>query len=96
MSVSEGREGRDAALDLLEQHRAEYIEQCRSTGFHLASFTVDDIRKLNPVPEEFDARVLGSVMATRAFVRVDYASTSTKTSHARPIGVFKLRSWVDG
>lgn len=99
MSLEEGREGREAALDLLEKRRAEYIEECRETARHLGRngqvVTVDMIRSLHPIPEEFDGRVMGAVMRAPEFVKVGYTQTVIKASHGRPIAMFKLSEYAE-
>lgn len=86
---------RDEALDLLKQRRRQYVIHARNIAIsiinHEGQVTVDRLREYYPPPADFDARVLGAVLADKKFEPVGYTPTTRPTSHHRPIRVFRLR-----
>ncbi len=87
---------RDQVLDLLERTRADWISRARIVAHNIILrkgwVTADDLREVWPVPEEFDARVVGAVFRDKRFVKDGYTATERPTSHGRPIAVFRLRT----
>ena len=91
-----GFEARDAALDLLERTRADWISRARIVAHNIILrkgwVTADDLREVWPVPDDWDARVVGAVFRDKRFVKEGYRATERTTSHGRPIAVFRLRA----
>lgn len=56
--------------------------------------TVDELRKVVTLPENTDARIFGAVLARKIFEPVGFTTTKVKSSHGRPIRVFRLREGV--
>ena len=96
LSLPEGRAARDEALDRLERRRKDYVINARGVANWLigqeGQVTVDRLRELYPPPADFDARVLGAVLAGKQFKKIGNTHTTRKTSHHRPIGIFGLAS----
>ena len=94
LALDLGRQGRDAALDLLEETRAEWLERARGIACDVAHrkgyVTADDIHEFCPPPSEFDPRVIGAVFQPRMFVKVGMTQTGRPEAHARPIALFRL------
>lgn len=86
---------RDEALDLLECTRADWISRAKIVAHNIAFkkgwVTADDLREVWPVPDDWDARVVGAVFRDKRFLKVGSTATERVTSHKRPISVFRLR-----
>lgn len=86
---------RDESLDLLERTRSDWISRARIVAHNIilrkGCVTADDLREVWPVPDAWDARVVGAVFRDRRFLKVGYTATERVTSHSRPIAVFRLR-----
>ncbi len=87
------------AFDLFEDTRKEFLENCRWIARKIAerkdTVTIDDVRSETKLPLGIDGRVYGAVFANKdEWEKVGYTQTSIKTSHARPIAVFKLKKHV--
>lgn len=95
LSLGLGRAGRDAALDLLERTRADWLAGARHIAVRIAernSFvTADDIHKVFPIPEGVDPRVMGAVFMIPELVADGYVPTTRPEAHYRPIRRFVLR-----
>ena len=93
-----GRQLREAAMYHLESTSARHrwLTSARCLAHNLAAtegrVTADDIRKLHPVPEGWDQRILGAVFNPRVkgfrLKIVDYAATKVRAGHARRIAVW--------
>lgn len=85
---------KQTALNLFEITRKEFLESCRWIARKIAkakgNVTIDDVRNEVKIPLNIDARVLGAVFNTPDFEKVGYTSTKIKSSHGRPISVFRL------
>lgn len=85
-------------MNLFESTRGEFLDYCRWVAVKIAkrkgNVTIDDIRAECPVPLGLDARAYGAVFRTPEWVKVGYTSTTTKSSHGRPIAIFNLRSGI--
>lgn len=85
------------AFKLFEDRRREYLELARWQAHKICeeygTATIDDVREhlKYAIPEYLDKRFLGAVFHCKDFILVDRTSTKTKTSHGRPIGIFRLR-----
>lgn len=80
---------------LLEAYHGDYLTAARAVARELAakrdSITVNDVRKLCPVPEDKDPRVLGALFRHRDFEATgEFVRSSRKTCHNRPIQRFRL------
>lgn len=91
-----GRAGRDAALDLLETTRANWLAEARGWALRVAEIdgcvTADDIHYVCPIPEGVDPRVMGAVFRIKELVADGYVPTGRPEAHARPIQRFVLRA----
>lgn len=83
---------KDAAFDLFEIHRAEWLAAARkflddhAVGTRL---TVDDVRASVPPPSDIDGRVMGTVFRGRQWKMVEYRASTRTECHRRPIAVFE-------
>ena len=95
LSLELGRAGRDAALDLLERTRADWLTYARSYAVLHArlhgSVTADDIHERWPIPEGVDPRVMGAALKIPELAPDGYVQTKRREAHARPIRRFVLR-----
>lgn len=86
---------RDAALDLLEATRGEYLEHAREVatriGQERGSCTVDDVRELAPPPEGIDPRVMGAIFRPREWEPGGWVQSRRRACHGRPVRVFRYR-----
>jgi hypothetical protein len=85
----------DMVLPLFQARRGDWITAARAIARELAAahgqVTIDDVRLRFPPPEGADPRIMGSVFAKGAFVRIGFAASRRDACHGRMIGVFKLR-----
>ncbi|HLE79709.1 MAG TPA: hypothetical protein VJA25_00270, partial [Dehalococcoidia bacterium] len=79
-----------------ETSRAHWIATARDVALGVCDaqgwVTADDVRRLFPIPEEYDGRVMGAVFCKRLFRKVGYQATAVPTSHGRPIAIFQALS----
>lgn len=101
--MSTGRELRDCAFDLLEnssEQRKLWVASARVEARRLAlrhgTVTAEALRRVHPVPPDWDPRILGAVFRTSEWVRVGFVSTPRAMAHGRPIAVWTLLGGVDG
>jgi hypothetical protein len=90
--MSEATEARDGALDLFEEHRAEWLASARHAAILLyrrvrRPLTIDDVRAECPPPAWADPRVMGAVF--RGWNPVGYTNSRRRTCHGRPIRLFE-------
>jgi hypothetical protein len=84
------------AIDRVAEGRADYIESAmQAARRHLARHPMISsavIKKLTPVPEGVEPRVLGAVLRKLVkeenLVLLSYESTNDRRSHCRPIAVW--------
>lgn len=85
-----------AALDLYEVHRADFLRAARAAADkHLEeneTITIDDVREVCPPPAGIDPRVYGAVFNTDDYECVGYRKSTRKECHNRPIGIFRKKS----
>lgn len=85
------------ALDLFEEKRAEFLATARWIAIRRAKetldgiITIDDVRQDIITPEGVDPRVYGAVFNTEDWEKVGYTQTSRKTSHGRPVALFRYK-----
>ena len=86
---------KQTALNLFEITRSEFLSNCRWIARKIAkakgNVTIDDVRNETKIPLGIDGRVMGAVFNTPDFEKVGYSTTKIKTSHGRPIAVFRLK-----
>jgi hypothetical protein len=86
---------KEAALALLEQTRAEYLQDAREAAMRLGEqhdqVTIDDVRAVCPPPAGIDPRVMGAVFRGRLWKAVGFVSSTRATCHRRPVRLFALR-----
>lgn len=88
-------QSKEEALELLESKRMEFVSLCRNVATSIykinGQVTIDDVRQRVELPEGVDGRVFGAVFNSKEWEKVGYTTTKIKTSHRRPIGIFKLK-----
>lgn len=94
-TAADGRAERDAALDLFEVHRVDYLNLTRRVSMELASegkiITINDVRDVCPVPEGVNPKVLGAVFrSNKTWERVGYVASAR--AHSRPISQWRLKN----
>lgn len=88
------------ALDLFESKRKEFLTYLRWNAVRKVketldgTLTIDDVRSDVITPDGVDPRVYGAVFNTDDWEKIGYTQTSRKTSHARPIAVFRYRHFI--
>jgi len=84
-----------AVLPLFESTRAEWLSAARAVarkvGAGGAVVDINDVRRLCPLPEGIDPRVMGAVFTRGEWVCLGHRRSSRSTCHNRPIGMFALR-----
>jgi hypothetical protein len=90
--MNDATEGRDEAMALFEEYRAEWLASARQAAILLYQqvgrpITVDDIRVHCPPPRCFDPRVMGAVFS--GWTPVGFMNSRRRTCHGRPIRLFK-------
>lgn len=90
--MSDATAGRDRALALFEEHRAEWLAVARRTAILLyrrvgRPICVDDVRAECPPPRGYDPRVMGGVFS--GWNAVGYTNSRRRTCHGRPIRLFE-------
>lgn len=82
-------------MDLFKVQRREFLEYCRWVAVRIMRnkpyITIDDVRAEVPLPLNIDGRVYGGVFNSDEFVKVDSTATKRKTSHGRPVSVWRLK-----
>ena len=88
-------QSKEEALELLEEKRSNFLSHCRQVALSVylnrGEVTIDDVRRRVELPKDIDGRVFGAVFNTADWEKVGYTTTKIKTSHRRPIGIFKLK-----
>lgn len=95
---ADGTEGRDAAIELLEQRRQVYVNRGRRALLLRAltgeTANADDVRAAVEVPESIDPVCLGAVPGSLARAgiirRAGFAPTSRPDARARPVSIWAL------
>lgn len=84
-------------LSFYEENKARTLEAIRRTARHICyekgSVTTDDIREHmgDMLPSFLDMRIMGAALGDKSmFQCVGYTKTRRKSSHGRPIGIFKI------
>ena len=100
LSLELGRAGRDAALDLLERTRADWLTYARSYAVLHArlhgSVTADDIHERWPIPDGIDPRVMGAALKIPELAPEAHIKTTRRQGHAGPRRRHVLRERNDG
>lgn len=82
-------------MDLFEKTRSEFLANARWTARilleHQPTVTSDDIRRHIQLPEGISCKCWGAVFSTEEFEKIGYTQTKIKTSHGRPIAIWRLR-----
>ncbi len=85
-------ETKEAAFDLFEIHRAEWLAAARNflnAQVIGSKMTVDDVRSAVPPPDGIDGRVMGVVFKGQPWKMVAYKPSVRATCHKRPVAVFE-------
>jgi hypothetical protein len=89
-------QSKEEALDILEATRSEFLFKARSIAMEVVKkkgvVSTDDIRMELDIPKGVDGRVMGAVFNTKEWVGVGYKKSEIKSSHRRPIVIFKLKN----
>jgi hypothetical protein len=87
-------ETKQIAMNLFETTREAFLGNCRWIARRIAEkqgyATIDDVRKNVTIPLGIDGRVMGAVFNTPDWEKTGYTTTKVKSSHGRPIAIFKL------
>ena len=99
--VKKGREGRDEAFELLEEHKGDRVKagreiarrRCEEKGWVCA----DHVRQAMDLGEETkgDTYWLGPVFNGKGWVKLGMIQTKTKWSHARGISMWTTKEVFD-
>lgn len=90
-------QNKQLAFDYFEKNRAAFLWKCRIVAEDLAlrntrnEITIDEVRERCPLPLGVDGRVYGAVFNTDEWEKVGYTQTKVKTSHGRPVAIFRLK-----
>lgn len=94
----EGRRRKDAAHDVLSEHRAQRIVEGRRAFLRAllksGKATADDVQAVLTIPDGVDPVYLGAV--PKAFIKLNiisrdgFAVSTRPAAHARPVTVWKL------
>jgi len=88
-------ETKQQAFDLYKKTRLEFLEFARWTARKVlkdsGTVTTDDLRKLITLPPGIDPRCWGAVLSGDEFEKIGYTTTKIRTSHGRPIGIWRLK-----
>lgn len=95
---AEGEARRDAALNLLRQHRAALVRECTAATLRLAlangEVCADDVRPLLTIPKEVSPKFVGCVFRDLADAgilrRIGYRTSKRAIAHARPLSLWTL------
>lgn len=91
------KQGQQIALELYETivaQRGAFLINCRKLARELALktgdgvITIDEVRKVCPLPNGIDGRIYGAVFTRDDWQAVSLTSTTVKSSHGRPIRKF--------
>lgn len=90
---------KDEAMELFSKTRAEYLTRARKVAQQIVAarsvktITVDDVRKVCPVPKNINPSVLGALFCKSDWVIVGFEQSTRAVAHSRfirrytPIGV---------
>jgi hypothetical protein len=97
--MNDATEGRDEAMALFEEYRAEWLVQARIVANRLyrqfkRPITVDDVRLACPPPAGCDPRVMGAVFS--GWTPVGFANSQRRTCHRRHIRLFEPTGEAEG
>lgn len=89
-------EARDIILWRHEQTKKHYIYAARGLAVRICrergEVTINDIREKLPPPEDMHPSVLGAVLRDKRFIHTGrYTSAKHTASHARKVGIYKLK-----
>jgi hypothetical protein len=95
---ADGEGQRDAALNLLRQHRAELIHECTIAALHVTIQTgeicADDVRAIVTIPPDVSPKLMGVVFRDLADAgilrRAGFRNSKRPAAHARPISIWRL------
>ena len=95
--VEEGEmtvETKEEAIALLEQTRAEFLQDARQAALRLGkkqiNVTIDDVRAVCPPPAGIDPRVMGAVFKSHLWKPVGHVASARAKCHRRPVALFRL------
>jgi hypothetical protein len=96
-NLADAHAAKEAVLDVFEITQADYLVRARDVarGHAIAhgTVTIDDVRRLLPLPEHISPNVLGAIFRNHIkWERTATEPSSRKSSHARLIGRYRLRA----
>jgi len=95
-SLLTAEQARDVVMYHHEQTKQRYLYTARGIAERICrqygEVTINDVRQALPPPEYMHPSVLGAVLRDKRFVHTGRYTTAKHTaSHARKIGVYKLK-----
>lgn len=94
MKFKETIKTKQQAFNLFESNQRDFLDYARLIAYKICKengqVTVDDVRKIVSLPYEIDGRIFGAVFKGKEWKKVGYTQTQIRSSHGRPISVFKL------
>lgn len=97
-NAGEGEARRDAALNLLRTHRADFIRACTAASLRVAlgrgEVCADDVRAVVPIPPGISPKLVGVVFRNLADAgilrRAGFQNSTRPAAHARPLSLWRL------
>lgn len=90
-----GRALRDAGIARVSIGREDWIAKARDMAIWIAKqsgqVTINDVRQLIELPEDFHHNTWGAVLRGDAFEPIGYCQATHPSAHARVVRVYKLK-----
>jgi hypothetical protein len=90
-----GRDLRDAGIAAVSIGREDWIAKARDMAIWIAKrsgqVTINDVRQLIDLPEDFHHNTWGAVLRGDAFEPIGYCQATHPSAHARVVRVYKLK-----
>ena len=90
-----GRNLRDAGIAAVSIGREDWIAKARDMAIWIAKqsgqVTINDVRQLIELPEDFHHNTWGAVLSGDAFEPIGYCQATHPSAHARVVRVYKLK-----
>jgi hypothetical protein len=90
-----GRALRDAGIARVSIGREDWIAKARDMAIWIAKrsgqVTINDVRQLIDLPEDFHHNTWGAVLRGDAFEPIGYCQATHPSAHARVVRVYKLK-----
>lgn len=90
-----GRDLRDAGIAAVSIGREDWIAKARDMAIWIAKqsgkVTINDVRQLIDLPDDFHPNTWGAVLRGDAFEPVGFCQATHPSAHARVIRIYKLK-----